>query len=1200
MCVSQTGNRIKLIDFGLAQYYDGSSNLLFMAGTPEFVAPEVIKFEPIDFHTDMWSIGVITYILLSGISPFLGETLGETYCAVEKGEWEFDEEAFEGISDAAKDFISKLLVYDQKKRMLPEECLQHEWIVGSRARASNDLLLNQPNVGKPLSKEDGIGPSTSTATSSTSNAENADPIIAKTPTRTKDRVCENETAEMPLSVNSKKVKANEMNCETPEKKAKVEEETKELPKRPSASENKLKRGTDGCRRDDDWQINPTRNRAPINTASEINRKANSVATILSMFKEKDEVPIAPKLLERRSSRAGRTLRDVERPLKKMSSVLLDDLPPAEKTELLDVDKGKSENLEKDVKPSREKSVENTEKDHPSKAPLVEDGRRKVGVVSPSTTHEGNISQLEEIATHRKKALIKTESISEEVSVQNCCTDNIKKDFRGKADKPIKEKEEPTKVSAKETITTHCASMVVPMKFEKSSTMIVKTKMSVKNENKTAEKNVITKTLNGQHIEESHRSEKNAISIDVSKSKTTHNHNGHEPKPTVETDSRIAQFRSVALQAEMQKKITTNHDKGQTSVELAKVESTHTGKVHLAHENKLNDTSISKNSATAKAENQNTAMAKKVTTSTEGPLDAHTNESLTFSHKGNLLLSVFNDGKVSSKETSNKSSVKISAEKPPSGPGHKRRRAPKKADDSTLASDSDGSKMSSSEVHEKQGDSTDAEVKRSTDCPRSASSTDTLDQPIVRRNSRAAVSRVSSDASSESSDITSSEGKKKVTKKVKKEQATEEAHKVSDSFSNTNSKNQKSDSRVPQSGVETSAAPKSTSAKPQNDDKVMNKDEPGATRTLTPFNKENPVGVERTGKANGKGELTKNWNANGVTSSASVACTSQQNSNIEKPQKSTGLLKAAIVDFAAAESVAEGASESHKASLTADTKRKSMQKSKNSESSSEGTTKQSKFSAPKISGLQVYEMRQKRVEPNLSWRSELLKAFDERTKKSQNVKLDIPNTAKNGAKTTSTAVEISCVSHDKDGYGSDGEYLLQSSLKAIASDEKRKNEYRSLANIPMEAKSTQHGKLSKRKVTFSNEVLDPKPSTNKISIPPGFALSRIQSESNIAEKAKISLENSLKVRRRTLDDTGAERLKTIDIRREILAQQEKSKRPEVSSLGWLKTRMELRITDEKKGQTWRNKSEFKIPIGAAGNAKRALDMWRNMEQTTRNS
>ncbi|KAK6110926.1 Protein kinase domain family protein [Brugia pahangi] len=153
MCVSQTGNRIKIIDFGLAQFYDGSSNLLFMAGTPEFVAPEVIKFEPIDFYTDMWSIGVITYILLSGISPFLGETLGDTYVAVEKGEWEFDDEAFEGISDAAKDFISKLLIMDQKRRMLPEDCLNHPWIVDSRTKAANDLLINQLNGSTPLSKE---------------------------------------------------------------------------------------------------------------------------------------------------------------------------------------------------------------------------------------------------------------------------------------------------------------------------------------------------------------------------------------------------------------------------------------------------------------------------------------------------------------------------------------------------------------------------------------------------------------------------------------------------------------------------------------------------------------------------------------------------------------------------------------------------------------------------------------------------------------------------------------------------------------------------------------------------------------------------------------------------------------------------------------------------------------------------------------
>ncbi|CAL2049231.1 unnamed protein product [Caenorhabditis brenneri] len=143
MCVSLTGNRIKLIDFGLARHYDGTQELKYMAGTPEFAAPEVIKFEKLDYHTDMWSIGVITYILLSGYSPFLGDNLGETYCNVEKGVWEFTEE-FDTVSEEAKDFVTKLLIYDQSKRMLPHECLQHPWIAKHRQKAACNTILEKP------------------------------------------------------------------------------------------------------------------------------------------------------------------------------------------------------------------------------------------------------------------------------------------------------------------------------------------------------------------------------------------------------------------------------------------------------------------------------------------------------------------------------------------------------------------------------------------------------------------------------------------------------------------------------------------------------------------------------------------------------------------------------------------------------------------------------------------------------------------------------------------------------------------------------------------------------------------------------------------------------------------------------------------------------------------------------------------------
>ncbi|XP_009075123.1 PREDICTED: myosin light chain kinase, smooth muscle isoform X2 [Acanthisitta chloris] len=63
MCVNKTGTSIKLIDFGLARRLENAGSLKVLFGTPEFVAPEVINYEPIGYETDMWSIGVICYIL---------------------------------------------------------------------------------------------------------------------------------------------------------------------------------------------------------------------------------------------------------------------------------------------------------------------------------------------------------------------------------------------------------------------------------------------------------------------------------------------------------------------------------------------------------------------------------------------------------------------------------------------------------------------------------------------------------------------------------------------------------------------------------------------------------------------------------------------------------------------------------------------------------------------------------------------------------------------------------------------------------------------------------------------------------------------------------------------------------------------------------------------------------------------------------
>lgn len=128
LCVSRATNKIKIIDFGLARRYKPREKLRVNFGTPEFLAPEVINYEFVSFPTDMWSLGVITYMLLSGLSPFLGDDDNETLNNILACQWNFEEEEFSDISDEAKDFITRLLVKSKSWRMSAAESLRHPWL----------------------------------------------------------------------------------------------------------------------------------------------------------------------------------------------------------------------------------------------------------------------------------------------------------------------------------------------------------------------------------------------------------------------------------------------------------------------------------------------------------------------------------------------------------------------------------------------------------------------------------------------------------------------------------------------------------------------------------------------------------------------------------------------------------------------------------------------------------------------------------------------------------------------------------------------------------------------------------------------------------------------------------------------------------------------------------------------------------------
>ncbi|XP_061865423.1 myosin light chain kinase 2, skeletal/cardiac muscle [Colius striatus] len=145
LCVAATGHMVKIIDFGLARRYNPQEKLKVNFGTPEFLSPEVVNYEQVSYSTDMWSMGVITYMLLSGLSPFLGDNDTETLNNVLAANWYFDEETFESVSDEAKDFVSNLIIKEKSARMSAGQCLKHPWLnnLAEKAKRCNRRLKSQ-------------------------------------------------------------------------------------------------------------------------------------------------------------------------------------------------------------------------------------------------------------------------------------------------------------------------------------------------------------------------------------------------------------------------------------------------------------------------------------------------------------------------------------------------------------------------------------------------------------------------------------------------------------------------------------------------------------------------------------------------------------------------------------------------------------------------------------------------------------------------------------------------------------------------------------------------------------------------------------------------------------------------------------------------------------------------------------------------
>ena len=146
---------MKLIDFGLSSKYAGAGvtrRMHTMVGTPYYIAPEILENSSRGYTNavDMWSLGVITYMLLSGTPPFRGRHDAEVLQSVKRGRYTLSGRRWEHVSEEAKNFIRQLLLYSPERRYAATSALKDPWMIRAREWRAQALAAGE-NKSSPSS-----------------------------------------------------------------------------------------------------------------------------------------------------------------------------------------------------------------------------------------------------------------------------------------------------------------------------------------------------------------------------------------------------------------------------------------------------------------------------------------------------------------------------------------------------------------------------------------------------------------------------------------------------------------------------------------------------------------------------------------------------------------------------------------------------------------------------------------------------------------------------------------------------------------------------------------------------------------------------------------------------------------------------------------------------------------------------------------
>mmetsp|Transcript_31068 Transcript_31068/g.30521 ORF Transcript_31068/g.30521 Transcript_31068/m.30521 type:complete len:225 (+) Transcript_31068:343-1017(+) len=137
---SQMNDAVKLIDFGTSDFLEKGKKFQEVFGTAYYIAPDILN-KQYDEKCDVWSIGVIMYILLAGKPPFDGGTDEETLKKITIGSYDLNCKELKHVSKDGIDLMKKLMTYEPEKRLSAAEALTHPWIQKVRDQISVDLII---------------------------------------------------------------------------------------------------------------------------------------------------------------------------------------------------------------------------------------------------------------------------------------------------------------------------------------------------------------------------------------------------------------------------------------------------------------------------------------------------------------------------------------------------------------------------------------------------------------------------------------------------------------------------------------------------------------------------------------------------------------------------------------------------------------------------------------------------------------------------------------------------------------------------------------------------------------------------------------------------------------------------------------------------------------------------------------------------